>query len=135
LAALELGEHGDRLRIADDHPAALARLGDEVKMNLKPSQRHVLAPERGETNVAVVASVAVPADPKQANVEQSNRQTERPIAPTVRRTKQAPRGGADSRQLARELKHVIVLLMLLPLAPKRVIEVLSASFGIEPRSL
>src|SRR5262249_43977071 len=76
----ELAAHRDRLWVAHHHPATLARLRDEVKRNLRASERHVLAPERGETNVAVVASVAVPADPKQADVEQPDRHRERPIA-------------------------------------------------------
>src|SRR5437899_2651775 len=104
-------------------------------MNLRPSQRHVLAPKRGEANVAVVASVAVPADPEQADVEQSDRQSERPIALTMAGTEQAPRGGSDSRQLARELEHVGVFLVVSPHAPQRVIQVLSAPFGIEAGGL
>ena len=82
-AVLELGERSDRLRIAHRHPATLARLRDEVEMNLRTSQRDVFAPERGEANVAVVASVAVPADTEQTDVEQSDRQCERPIAIAV----------------------------------------------------
>src|ERR1700722_15813907 len=100
-------------------------------MNLRPPQRHVLAPEGGEANVAVVAGVAVPADPEQADVEQSDRQSERPIALALAPTEQGSRGGSGLRGVSRELEHVVVLLVVSTHAPQRVVQVLSAPLGIE----
>src|SRR6202043_844956 len=102
-AALEHGERGDRLWITHRHPATLARLRHEVEMNRRASQRHVLAPERREPNVAVVLGVAVPPDPEQPDVEQSDCQSERPIALAMARAEQAPRDGSYPRQLGREV--------------------------------
>src|ERR1700751_346181 len=121
------GAHG--LRIAHRHAPTLARFGHEVEPDLDAVQRDVLAAERRETNVSVVARVAVPTDPEQADVEQPDRERQGLFAIRVVRGQNASRDRPDFRQPPSEPEHVVELLLVPTMAPEWVVEVLAPALG------
>src|SRR3981081_3077069 len=130
-AALERGQDTHRLRVCHCHAPTLSRLGHEVEADLGAGQPDVLAEQRREPYVSVVARVTVPADSEQADVEQADREGDGPLALRLLQGEELPDGCPNLRKPRREVEHVVELLLVTSSAPQGVVEILAASLGIE----
>ena len=83
----------------------------------------------------MLGRVVLAADPKEADIKQPYRRGEHALAVELVSPEVASHATTQLRQHAREVEHLVELLLVAARAPERVVQVLLAPGGVDPGGL
>ena len=132
---LERADHLADLRVGDRLDAFITALGGIAEHDLTVREADVLPPQRGQAIGSVVLGVSLAAHPEEAEVEQPHSGREHPLPGQAASGQLRDDDLAGVGQRGGEIEHVIVLLLVPPFPPARMVEILPAPGRIEPDGL